>query len=161
MMSSTRQSAGILLYRRLKGGQTEVLLVHPGGPYHADKDTGAWSIPKGEFTEAEAPLEAALREFREELGSAAPAGDLIALQPVRQKGGKRVLAWALEGNLDCSLVVSNRCRMEYPYKSGRWITIPEVDRAEWFDIHAARAKINPAQVAFLAELSEKLHLPTS
>lgn len=155
-MPSIRQSAGILLYRRLKPGRLEVLLVHPGGPFHQHKDAGAWSIPKGEFRTDEAPLQAAIREFEEELGSPVPASEFKPLQPVMQKGGKTVYAWAAAGNFDCTQIKSNVCRIEYPYKSGRWLAIPEVDRAEWFEVSMAKGKINAAQVAFLEELADLL-----
>lgn len=101
-------------------------------------------------------MAAAKREFQEELGSPAPEGNYITLTPVRQKNGKLVMAWAVAGNLDCTRISSNTCRVEYPYKSGKWISIPEVDRAAWFALSAAKQKINPAQVALLEELAEKL-----
>lgn len=146
------QSAGILLYRP-KNGHTEVLLVHPGGPFWAKKDAGTWSIPKGEFTDDEDPLTAAKREFEEETGTAVD-GNFVPLAPIRQKSGKRVYVWALEHDLDNSRIQSNTFEMEWPPKSGRMQTYPEVDRAEWFDLAAARQKINPAQAAFLDELTE-------
>lgn len=149
---STRQSAGILLYHFDERNTLKVLLVHPGGPFHQHKDLGAWSIPKGEFSNDEEPLQAAMREFEEELGSPVPATHFKAMQPVRQKGGKRVLAWAAAGEFDCGGMVSNKCRVEFPYKSGKWISIPEVDRAAWFEIGEAMQKINTAQAAFLEEL---------
>ncbi|RYZ59404.1 MAG: NUDIX domain-containing protein [Chitinophagaceae bacterium] len=148
-----RKSAGILLYR--KRGALEVFLVHPGGPYWKGKEEGAWGIPKGEFEETEAPLEAARREFREETGSAAE-GPAIELVPVRQKAGKLVFAWAVEGDLDAAAFVSNTFRQEYPYKSGKWITVPEVDKAGWFSIIEARKLMNPAQVPLLDDLLQKL-----
>ena len=148
----SRRSAGILLHRR-RGDRLEVLLVHPGGPLWARRDDGAWSIPKGEYDEGEEPLAAARREFEEELGSAPPADDAAELGEVRQKSGKFVRAWAIAGELDTATVVSNTFELEWPPRSGRRIEVPEVDRAEWFALDAARAKINPAQVALLDRLA--------
>jgi predicted NUDIX family NTP pyrophosphohydrolase len=146
-------SAGILLHRRA-GGQLQVLLVHPGGPFWARRDAGAWSIPKGEYADgAEDPLTAARREFEEELGSPPPDTDALDLGEIRQKSGKRVRAWALEGDLDAGSITSNTCMVEWPPRSGRQIEIPEVDRAEWFSLADAREKINPAQVALLERLA--------
>jgi predicted NUDIX family NTP pyrophosphohydrolase len=147
-------SAGILLYRRRR--DFEVLLVHPGGPFWANKDEGAWSIPKGEHPEEEDPRKAAWREFREELGAPPPEGDPIDLGEVIQKAGKVVRAFALEGDLDPAQVVSNTFAIEWPPRSGRIREFPEVDRAEWFGTIQARAKLNPAQVAFLDRLEEAL-----
>ena len=152
MMS--KQSAGILMYR-LNNGFLEVLIVHPGGPFLKNKDDGAWSIPKGEFLPGEDPLENAVREFHEELGSPV-SGEFLALQPVRQKGGKLVHGFAVEGDLDTQDIVSNTFTMEWPPRSGRTQEFPEVDRAEWVDIPTARQKLNPAQTAFLDELTEKI-----
>lgn len=146
-----KQSAGILLYR-FKEGILEVLLVHPGGPFHRYKDLGAWSIPKGEFSEDEEALVAARREFLEELGQKPDAIEFIPLTPVRQRSGKTVYAWAAEGDLDVSTVRSNEFLLEYPYKSGKFITVPEIDRAEWFTPDEAIRKINPAQVTLIKEL---------
>ena len=148
---AVKPSAGILLYRR-RGETLEVLLVHPGGPMWAKRDAGAWSIPKGEYEPGEEPLAAARREFAEEIGSDAPDRDAIALGEVRQRSGKVVSAWALAGDLDASAIVSNTCMVQWPPRSGRQIEIPEVDRAEWFDMTHARDKINPAQVALLERL---------
>jgi len=145
-----KRSAGILLYRERRGS-IEVLLVHPGGPFWAKKDEGAWSIPKGEHEPDEDPLAAARREFAEELGSPA-AGDAIPLGEIRQKGGKLVAAWGVQGDLDPADVRSNTFEMEWPPRSGRRQTFPEVDRAEWFPPDVARAKLNPAQHAFLERL---------
>jgi predicted NUDIX family NTP pyrophosphohydrolase len=139
---------------RDRGGATEVLLVHPGGPVWAKRDAGAWSIPKGEYSDAEDPLLAARREFEEELGTAPPAGPAEDLGEVRQKSGKVVRAWAIAGDLDETEVRSNTLEFEWPPRSGRLIEIPEVDRAEWFALEAAREKINPAQVALLDRLAE-------
>jgi predicted NUDIX family NTP pyrophosphohydrolase len=150
-----KQSAGILLYRR-RAGAPEVLLVHPGGPFWARKDLGAWSIPKGEYGEGEDPRACALREFEEELGTPPPGDALIELGTVKQTGGKLVTAWALEGDLDPVGVRSNTFTLEWPPRSGVMREFPEVDRAEWFPPAEARRKINPAQVAFLERLREEL-----
>jgi predicted NUDIX family NTP pyrophosphohydrolase len=150
-----KTSAGILLYR-LGGASPEVLLVHPGGPFWARRDAGAWSIPKGEYDDGEDPRECALREFEEELGSAAPEGELIDLGSVRQKGGKVVTAWALEGDIDAEAVRSNTFTMEWPPRSGRFGTFPEIDRAEWFGADAAREKLVSAQAEFVDRLLERL-----
>jgi len=146
-----KRSAGILLWRG-SGEAREVLLVHPGGPLWAKKDLGAWSIPKGEFDEEEEPLGCARREFEEELGSAPPPNKLVPLGSVRQKNRKQVLAWAAEGDLDASAVRSNTFTMEWPPRSGRQAEFPEIDRAEWFPVEVARAKLNPAQAEFLDRL---------
>jgi predicted NUDIX family NTP pyrophosphohydrolase len=145
------RSAGILLYRRPRGG-LEVLLVHPGGPFWARRDEGAWSIPKGEHGDGEDPLACARREFEEETGTAPPADALIALGEVRQRGGKRVSAWAAEGDLDPATVRSNTFGIEWPPRSGRRQEFPEIDRAAWFDADEARRRLVPAQ----AELVERL-----
>jgi predicted NUDIX family NTP pyrophosphohydrolase len=144
-------SAGILLYRR-RGDRLEVLLVHPGGPFWASRDQGAWSIPKGEYAEREDPLDAARREFAEELGIKPPDGPVEDLGEVRQKGGKHVRAWALEGDLNAAEIESNTFELEWPPRSGRIIEVPEVNRAEWFTPERAREKINPAQAEFLERL---------
>jgi predicted NUDIX family NTP pyrophosphohydrolase len=148
-----KRSAGIVLYRESADG-LEVLLVHPGGPFWARKDAGVWSIPKGEYEPGDDPLGAARREFEEELGSAPPDGATLDLGEVRQKSGKLVCAWALEGDLDPTAVHSNAFALEWPPRSGRMREFPEVDRAEWFPLAAAREKINPAQAAFLDRLAE-------
>jgi predicted NUDIX family NTP pyrophosphohydrolase len=149
------RSAGILLHRDLGNGP-EVLLVHPGGPFWARRDAGAWSIPKGEHGPDEEPLVAARREFEEELGSPAPGAEAEDLGEIRQKSGKLVRAWALPGDLEASAVVSNTFELEWPPRSGRRIEVPEVDRAEWFSLEAAREKINPAQVELLDRLKQLL-----
>jgi predicted NUDIX family NTP pyrophosphohydrolase len=146
-------SAGILLHR-LCDHEREVLLVHPGGPAWAKRDSGAWSIPKGEYDSGEDPLAAARREFEEELGTAPPEGPADDLGEIRQKAGKRVRAWALAGDLDVTAVHSNTFELEWPPRSGTMIEIPEVDRAEWFALDVAREKINPAQVALLDRLED-------
>ncbi len=151
-----KKSAGILLYR-FKGGILEVFLVHPGGPFWAKKDLGAWSIPKGEIAENEDPLDTAKREFREELGVDF-SGDLIPLTPIKQRGGKIVYAWASEGDMDPDKIKSNTFEMEWPPKSGRKREFPEIDRGEWFNISDAKRKINPAQSALIDELVGKLGL---
>ncbi len=150
-----QRSAGILLYR-FREGRLEVLLAHPGGPYFAGRDDGVWTVPKGLIEADEDPLAAARREFEEEMGSSLPEGPFLALSPVRQKGGKIVLAWATEGDLDTDTIQSNSFRMEYPYKSGKWHSFPEVDGAGWFAIPEAREKILPAQAPFLSELRQLL-----
>ena len=148
-------SAGILLYRGAGPG-LEVLLVHPGGPFWAKKDAGAWSIPKGEYEEAEDPLAVARREFEEELGSAAPHGEFIVLGEIVQPSRKRVTAYAVEGDFDPSTFKSNLFELEWPPKSGRKQSFPEVDRAEWFVPEAARQKILPGQAPFIDRLIERL-----
>jgi predicted NUDIX family NTP pyrophosphohydrolase len=150
-----QRSAGILLYR-LAGNAPEVLLVHPGGPFWARRDAGVWSIPKGEYDDAEDPQACALREFEEETGSALPPGRLIDLGEVRQKSGKLVTAWAAEGDLDADAVRSNTFTMEWPPRSGSTAEFPEIDRAGWFGVDAAREKLNPAQTEFLDRLLERL-----
>lgn len=149
-----RRSAGLLVYRK-KADLVEVFLVHPGGPFWKGKEAGAWSIPKGEFSDEEEPLAAAQREFTEETGQSV-AGDFLPLNAVRQKSGKVVYAWAIEAEVDADNIVSNTFRQEHPYKSGKWITIPEVDKAAWFNIEEAKMKINPAQAALLGDLLNKL-----
>lgn len=149
-----RQSAGILLYRR-RGPALEVLLVHPGGPYWAGKDLGAWTIPKGELAEHEDPLAGARRELAEETGLA-PDGPFLALTPIRQRAGKIVHAWACAGDCDPTQLRSNTFEMEWPPRSGKRASFPEVDRAEFFALDVARAKIGPAQVALLDELARRL-----
>jgi predicted NUDIX family NTP pyrophosphohydrolase len=150
-----RRSAGILLYR-IAGGTPEVLLVHPGGPFWARKDAGAWSIPKGEYGDDEDPLACALREFEEETGTALAPGELIELGSVRQKSGKVVSAWAAEGDLDADSVHSNTFTMEWPPRSGRTAEFPEIDRAEWFGVEEAREKLVAAQTEFIDRLLERL-----
>jgi predicted NUDIX family NTP pyrophosphohydrolase len=151
------RSAGILLFRR-DGAEPEFLLVHPGGPFWAKKDAGAWSIPKGRIEEDEEPRACAIRELAEELG-AAPALDpeqLIELGSIRQRAGKVVEAWAAEADFDPATLASNTFAMEWPPRSGTQQEFPEVDRAEWFDLEQARAKILPAQAEFLDRLLERL-----
>ena len=151
-----RRSAGILLHRSGADGR-EVLLVHPGGPFWAKRDDGAWSIPKGEYDDGEEPMAAALREFEEETGSALEAvGELVELGDVRQRNRKVVTAWAAEGDLDASAVRSNTFTMEWPPRSGRTQEVPEIDRAEWFPLARAREKLIEAQAAFVDRLEERL-----
>jgi predicted NUDIX family NTP pyrophosphohydrolase len=146
-----KRSAGLLMYRRLDPGELEVFLVHPGGPFWAKKDMGAWSICKGQYAEGEPPLEAARREFEEETGFAAE-GNFLELGDVRQAGGKIVSAWAFEGDCDPAKLVSNLCQVEWPPRSGRLIEIPEVDRGGWFSIAQARERILKSQAPFLERL---------
>lgn len=142
------------MFRRSRG--LELFLVHPGGPFFHNKDEGAWSIPKGEVEEGAEPLVSALREFSEETGVDAPEGELVPLGEIRQKGGKRVLAWAVEGDLDPSSVKSNMFEMEWPPRSGRKQRFPEIDRADFFPPKLARRKLNPAQVELVERLEKKL-----
>jgi predicted NUDIX family NTP pyrophosphohydrolase len=144
-------SAGILLYRK-NNGRLEVFLVHPGGPFWKNKDLGAWSIPKGEYEVGEDPLAAARREFAEETGHPLPDGKLLPLAEIKQPSGKIVSAWAIEG--DCSVDIrSNLFSLEWPPKSGKHVDFPEVDRAGWFEIADARAKLLPGQHGFLDQLA--------
>lgn len=153
-----KQSAGILLYR-MRVGIPEVFLVHPGGPFWARKDAGAWSIPKGEFEEGD-PLAAAKREFLEETGSAID-GTFVTLAPLKQRGGKVVHAWAVEGNINAASVKSNTFSMEWPPRSGRQQEFSEVDRGGWFTIPAAAEKLIAGQRGFLDELERMLRSPTA
>jgi predicted NUDIX family NTP pyrophosphohydrolase len=150
-----RKSAGILLFRK-KQKKLEVFLVHPGGPFWKGKEAGAWSIPKGEFLDDEQALLAARREFEEETGQKIN-GEFIELNPVKQKAGKMVYAWAVEGDIDAETIVSNSFKVEWPYKSGKWQSFPEVDKAGWFTLEEARQKINPAQAALVEDLQFRLN----
>jgi predicted NUDIX family NTP pyrophosphohydrolase len=145
-----KTSAGILLYRKANRG-LEVFLVHPGGPFWAHKDTGAWSIPKGEFEADEQPLAAAKREFMEETGYEVN-GEFVELIPVKQSSAKTVYAWAVQGDVDADAIRSNTFSMQWPPKSGRYEEFPEVDRAQWFDMHTAKQKIVAGQVGLLEQL---------
>jgi len=154
------RSAGLLLYR-LRDGRVELFLVHPGGPFWKDKDAGAWSIPKGLTDADEEPLAAARREFHEETGAAldAPDAAFIPLGEVTQKGGKRVVAWGVAGDLDAGAIRSNTYAVQWP--KGTWRRYPEVDRAGWFDVAAAREKILAAQAAFIDRLLAALGQPAA
>src|ERR1051326_1352174 len=141
------------MYRRRESG-IEVLLVHPGGPFWMKKDLGAWSIPKGEYHPGEDSLAAAKSEFAEELGSE-PQGNFIPLEEIRQAGGKFVIAWALEGELDASAIRSNTFSMEWPPRSGKMRSFPEGDRAEWFPLAVAKTKILKSQISFLEQIQAR------
>jgi predicted NUDIX family NTP pyrophosphohydrolase len=154
MAKLSNVSAGLLLFRRPKGG-LEVFLAHPGGPFWKMRDLGAWTVPKGLVERGEDPLRAAIREFEEET-SVRPEGPFLQLGSVRQKAGKLVHAWAWEGEADPRQVRSNLMRAEWPRGSGRWLTFPEVDRCEWFDARSARQKINPAQSELIDRLEAAL-----
>jgi predicted NUDIX family NTP pyrophosphohydrolase len=159
-----KQSAGLLLFRRRNSGPKEsgldIFLVHPGGPFWAKKDLGAWSIPKGEYGADEEPLAAALREFEEETGFAEigtlPRSAFMALGSIRQNGGKVVTAWAVEFDVDASKTISNLCEIEWPPRTGRRISVPEVDRAAWFPLPEARTHIWTTHQPFLDRLLELL-----
>ena len=151
----TKRSAGILLHRG-RGAELRLLLAHPGGPFWAKKDQGAWSIPKGEYDEGEDPLAVARREFEEELGAPVPAGDAVELGEVAQPSRKVVTAFAVEGDFDPSGLRSNLFEMEWPPKSGRKQSFPEVDRAAWFTVEEAREKILPGQGPFIDRLLARL-----
>ena len=144
-------SAGLVLFRRSAGRGLEVFLAHPGGPFWANRDAGAWTIPKGVVEDGEDFLDAARREFHEETGIVA-VGPFLPLGSVKQKAGKTVHAWAWEGDADASAIVSNETKTEWPRGSGQWLTFAEIDRCSWFDARTARDKLNPAQ----AELIERL-----
>jgi predicted NUDIX family NTP pyrophosphohydrolase len=148
-----KKSAGILLFR--KRGEIEFLLVHPGGPFWKNKDTGAWSVPKGEFDDEEDGLEAAQREFFEETGQQVE-GYFIELNPIRQKSGKMVYAWAVEGDFDPAALKSNLFEVEWPPRSGKKQSFPEVDKAAWFNLEKAKEKIVPAQSLLLEDLISRL-----
>ena len=149
------RSAGLLVYRQ-RDGTLEVLLVHPGGPFWQKRDDGVWSIPKGEIAENETGIDVARREFQEELGMPAPQGATAILGEIRQKGGKTVEAWAVPGDLDVTRSTSNTFEVEWPPGSGRVQQFPEVDRAAWFDLEAARRKLLPAQRTFIDRLEALL-----
>jgi len=148
-----KESAGLLMYR-VRDGELQFLLAHPGGPLWKNKDAGAWTIPKGELAPGEAPLVAAQREFDEELGFK-PQGPFVELTPIKQKSGKIVRAWAVEGDCDPDQCKSNTFKMEWPPRSGRQQEFPEIDRAEFLGFEQAKEKINPAQVKFLEEVLAK------
>jgi predicted NUDIX family NTP pyrophosphohydrolase len=142
---------------RLNKKQPEVFLVHPGGPFWKNKDTGAWSIPKGEFNEEEDPLKAAIREFEEETGSI-PNGEFISLGSVKMKSGKLIFAWSVKGNIDPATVKSNTFPLEWPPGSGKTLMVEEVDKGEWFDPDTAKEKINPAQTVFIERFMKNLEI---
>jgi len=152
-----RQSAGVLLYR-LRNDALEVFLVHPGGPFWAKKDAGAWSIPKGEIEPGEDALAAAIREFAEETG-ASLSGDFRPLPSCRQAGGKTVLAWAIAGDIDPAAIRSNSFALEWPPRSGKRQSFPEIDRAQWFDLDEARRRVNKAQIVLLDALERAVATP--
>ncbi len=158
MAATARLSAGLVLFRG-SGVNLQLLLVHMGGPFWARKDDGAWSIPKGEYNSEEDPLTAALREFEEELGAPAPAGNTIELGEVRQAGGKTVTAFARGGDFDADSAVSNTFEMEWPKGSGRIQTFPEVDRAAWFDAPTAKTKLVKGQIPIVDRLIALLAEP--
>jgi predicted NUDIX family NTP pyrophosphohydrolase len=149
-----KQSAGILLYR-FTGKQLQVFLVHPGGPFFRNKDDGSWSIPKGEFLDDEDPLVAAKREFLEETGQSI-GGKFLPLEPIIQKGGKKVFAWAVEGDIDHETITSNTFEIEWPPRSGKRQSFPEIDKAGWFDVEIARVRLNAAQVGLIDNLAQIL-----
>lgn len=151
-----KKSAGILIYKKEKD-QLYVMLVHPGGPFWKNKDTGAWSIPKGEFTDDEEPLAAAKREFEEETGLLI-SGKFLPLTPVKQKSGKLIYAWAVEANVNSSSIKSNFFEMEWPPRSGKTQSFPEIDKAGWFIVDEAKEKIVAGQFPFIQELLQLLQL---
>lgn len=153
-MGAKKLSAGILLYR-LRGGQVEVFFVHPGGPFWAKKDEGAWSIPKGEYEGGEDPLTVAKREFQEETGFDTQ-GTFHPLTALKQPGGKVISVWAVEGDVDAAALTSNTFTLQWPPKSGRMCEFPEVDRGAWFDLPTARVKLHPGQRGFLEQLRQLL-----
>ena len=144
------------MYRPSDSGKIELFLVHPGGPFFRDKDDGAWTIPKGELEADEEPLGTARREFNEETGLAVPETGYAFLGEIQQKGGKRVLAWAFEGDCDPDTIASNTFELEWPPRSGLQKSFPEIDRAAFFTAEAARVKLNPAQAAFVNRLEDEL-----
>jgi len=148
-------SAGLLVYRK-RGSSVEVLIAHMGGPFHAKKDAGHWSIPKGEYDEGTDPIATAKREFKEELGKEPPEGEWLELGSVTYKNGKIVSIWAVEGDLDVGAVKSNTFEIEWPPRSGKMQEFPEIDRAAWFSLSAAATKLIPAQAEFLERLAAKL-----
>jgi len=151
-----RKSAGILLYR-IEKSKIEVLLVHPGGPFWAQKDLGVWSIPKGEYNDNEDPLQAAIREVEEETGYR-PNGPFLPLAPIKQKTGKQVTAWATAGDLNPETIKSNTFKLQWPPNSGKMLTIPEVDKAGWFSPPVAKQKIIPTQIPLIDELLVNLKI---
>src|ERR1700742_1359186 len=153
-----KRSAGLLVYR-LKSGLPEVLLAHMGGPFHAKKDNGHWTFPKGEYEEDEDPKSAARREFTEELGKQPPEGEWLKLGSVTYKSGKEVTIWAVEGDLDVSDIKSNTFNLEWPPRSGKIQEFPEIDRAAWFGLPNSAAKLIPYLAVFTERLANQLHVP--
>ena len=151
-----KKGAGLLLYRRVENSAIEVLLVHPGGPFFRNRDDGAWTVPKGEFSDDEEPLAAAKREFQEETGSTPPQGEYFPLKVIKQKNGKLVHAWGVEGDFDPATLNSNTFTCEWPPKSGRMQDFPEVDRAQWFTPGVAKKKMLTGQSALVDELLQLL-----
>lgn len=149
-------SAGIIAWRKNAAGEIEVLLVHPGGPFFKNKDDGAWSIPKGEYTEGEDALTAAKREFTEETGNILPEGKYIQLKEMKIKSGKIITAWLVEADFAEPFIQSNFFEMEWPPRSGKKQTFPEVDKATWFSLTAAAKKINAGQLGLIDQLIEVL-----
>jgi predicted NUDIX family NTP pyrophosphohydrolase len=154
MSKTPKQSAGLLMYRRVVS-RVEVFLVHAGGPFWAKKDRGAWTIPKGEYEADEEPLAAAQREFQEETGFVV-SGSFIELGSIRQRSGKLVVAWAVEGDCNPAQLTSNTCVIEWPPRSGKRLEIPEIDRGLWFSAHDARTYIRPEQIPLLEALDRQL-----
>jgi predicted NUDIX family NTP pyrophosphohydrolase len=154
-VSAAKTSAGLLLYR-IRAGRLEVMIAHMGGPFWAARDDGAWSIVKGEYDAHEDAYAAARREFAEETGSPAPRGAALELGEVRQRGGKRIVAWAVEGDLDCSAIRSNTFTLEWPPRSGRMQEFPEIDRAAWVPVERARELVVKGQVPLLDRLLDRL-----
>lgn len=152
-----KRSAGLIMYR-IRNGELQVFLVHPGGPYWARKDLGSWTIPKGEYADTEYPLDAAKREFREETGFAA-GGAFLELGEIKQTGGKVVAAWAFEGDCDPADLISNLCEIEWPPRSQKRLEIPEVDRGEWFSIPDARERVLGGQRPLLDRLAVRVAAP--
>jgi predicted NUDIX family NTP pyrophosphohydrolase len=150
-----KRSAGLLLYR-IRGGRLEVFIAHMGGPFWASKDEGGWSIVKGEYEEGEDAFVAACREFQEETGSGPPSGRTVELGEVRQSGGKRIVAWAIESDFDPASVRSNTFTIEWPRGSGQQREFPEIDRADWFDTATARRKLVTGQVPFIDALEREI-----
>jgi predicted NUDIX family NTP pyrophosphohydrolase len=157
-VATKRRSAGLLLYRRRSGKDIEVLLAHPGGPVWAKRDEGVWTIPKGEIEDGEDPWAVACREFEEETGHPPPHAESMDLGEIQQKGGKYVVAWAVEGDLDPANAHSNTFPFQWPPNSGRWITVPEIDRVEWFNPDEARKRIKDRQIPFIDRLIEALEV---
>jgi predicted NUDIX family NTP pyrophosphohydrolase len=151
-----KRSAGLLIYKYNGENVVEVLLVHPGGPFFTKKDVGVWSIPKGEYEDGEDALEVSKRELKEETGNTINNGKFVQLKPVTIKSGKQIIAWAVETDFEKCFICSNNFEMEWPPRSGNKQSFPEVDKANWFSIKAAKEKINPGQLPLLDELVEML-----